>query len=179
MLIGITGFKQSGKSTAAKYMEEHHGFVRLNFKDALIEEIKQNFPDLLKEIHHNCYPLVTCTDDLFTIKPPLIRTLMQNYGTEVRRREDPKYWIRQWQLKNAELHRQGKNVVVDDVRFINEAEAIRFHGGVIVRVFRPDILTGGDHQSEAEQLQIIPDYAIRAKKGEQEKIYQAFNQLVT
>lgn len=50
MIIALKGFKQVGKSTAASYLEEKYGFFRVNFKDALVAEIKQNFPDLLREI---------------------------------------------------------------------------------------------------------------------------------
>ena len=83
-LIGLIGFKQSGKTTAAEYLESK-GFERVNFKDCLIDELKQNFPDLLNEIKANMElrGLPMSIDKLFLTKPPLVRTLMQNYGTEV------------------------------------------------------------------------------------------------
>jgi len=43
-LIAFVGFKQSGKTTASQYLQEKHGYIRHNFKDALVREIKQNFP---------------------------------------------------------------------------------------------------------------------------------------
>ena len=47
-IIALTGLKQSGKSTAANYLVEKYGFIKHNFKDALINEIKTYFPDFIK-----------------------------------------------------------------------------------------------------------------------------------
>ena len=102
MIIGFTGYKQSGKSTAAKYLEEKYNFTRINFKDALVQEIKDNFPDLLEEIcliyEEFSFPkegdgVDFGIENMFQTKPPLMRALLQNYGTEVRRKDDQHYWV--------------------------------------------------------------------------------------
>lgn len=175
-IIGLVGFKQSGKSTAAQYLQDKYGFVRHNMKDHLIAEIKQNFPDLLQEI--GCiywdvnrmelaeeYPM--WIDKLFQEKPSLMRALMVNYGTEVRRRQDKNYWVKAWLATPVFQN----NIVTDDVRFLNEAQAIKRNGGILVRIIRTDITTGGDHESETQQLQIEADYTIEVGPGEQEKLY--------
>jgi len=184
--IGLVGFKQVGKSTAAKYLEEKYGFVRLNFKDALVAELKQNFPDVLNKLLWNeyiideegydrqCYEI----EDLFKYKPPLMRALMQNYGTEVRRGDDVNYWTTQWRLKRAELYRQDKSVVVDDVRFRNEAEAVILTNGIIIRLTRPDLTTGGEHQSELEHLAIREDFTIDCKLGGTTKLYAELDKIM-
>lgn len=186
-LIGLVGFKQSGKSTAAKYLEEKYGFVRHNMKDALIAEIKQNFPDLLREIANETYKYhyiysavpVECIEQLFDEKPPLMRALMVNYGTEVRRREDPDYWVHHWKLGVPALLAEDEyNIVTDDIRFVNEAQAIKGWNGKLIRIVRTDITTGGDHSSETEQLQIEADYTIEVGPGEQEKLYAALDALM-
>ena len=46
MIIGFTGLMQSGKTTASDKLIEQ-GFTKINFKDALVEELKTKFPDLL------------------------------------------------------------------------------------------------------------------------------------
>ena len=56
IIIGLTGFKQVGKSTAASHLETKHGFSRHNMKDALVAELKQNFPDLLQKLVELEYP---------------------------------------------------------------------------------------------------------------------------
>jgi hypothetical protein len=187
-IIGLIGFKQSGKSTAAKHLEEKYGFVRHNFKDALVAEIKQNFPDLLREIafREGLYHwedsltetgiFIPYIDQLFDEKPPLVRALMQNYGTEVRRKENPNYWVNQW-LYWAEDN-YNKNIVTDDVRFLNEAKAIKDLDGITIRIIRTDITTGGDHPTETEQLEIEADYTIEVGPGEHEKLYEELDKIL-
>lgn len=187
-IIGLIGFKQVGKSTADKYLEEKYGFVRHNMKDALVAEIKQNFPDLLKEITVEYNDTATgpmrTVDDMFTIKPPLMRALLQNYGTEVRRGDDDNYWTNQW-FKTISLNcvtDDGKSfykkVVTDDVRFKNEAKAVKVVGGILIRLTRPDITTGGSHASETEQLEIEADYTIECQPGDHEHLYSELDRIL-
>jgi hypothetical protein len=65
------------------------------------------------------------------------RALLQRVGL-VRRHEDANYWI----ARAFEKMTDPKTLyVVDDVRFKNEAEAIRAHGGEVWRVERYDPVT--------------------------------------
>ena len=151
MIIGLIGFKQVGKSTAAKHLEGR-GFIRISMKDALVAELRKNFLNLLMDLA-DIYGL--SIDELFDQKPPAMRSLMQHYGTEVRRGDKDSYWTDQWE--DAVQKSGTQHVVVDDVRFFNEAEAVRRQGGILTRLVRPDITSGGTHASEAEQLQIVSD----------------------
>jgi adenylate kinase family enzyme len=169
MIIGFTGYKQSGKSTASAYIQEKTGAVRVNFKDALIAEVAQNFPTLLTEIAK-----VTDSKDLFTEKPPLMRALLQEYGTEVRRCDNPNYWVDKWLATAGEY----PNVVVDDVRFLNEAKAVKDMGGTIVRIVRNDIVSTDSHSSETEMEQILVDHTIVVNKGDFEGLYRALSVFV-
>jgi hypothetical protein len=184
IIIAFIGFKQVGKSTAAKYLKENYGYKSHNFKDSLVTEMKENFPDLLKEIQYDLwYTACTKTDDwdqaipsidyLFNLKPPLMRALMQNYGTDVRRKGNKNYWVKQWRDSLPD-----KKVVVDDVRFLNEAECVQANGGVLIRLVRPDIETGGEHKSETEQLHIKEDYTISAEKGDHEALYRELDKIM-
>lgn len=169
MIIGLTGKKQNGKSTAAQYIAEKYGFVRLNFKDALVAEIRERFPGLLQEIanimeqtnYDGMNPWTV--DRLFKDKPPLMRTLLQNYGTEVRRKDYDDYWVVQW-LKKATKH---QHVVVDDVRFLNEAQAVRDMGGVLIRIIRVDYDNTDSHSSEMEMDKIETNETISAVTGDE------------
>lgn len=183
-IIAFIGFQRVGKSTAAKYLEEKYGFVRHNMKDALVEEIKQNFPDLLIAIALQHYGYSSVEDllrfepnyinQLFETKPPLMRALLQNYGTEVRRGDDPDYWVKQW-AKNSYAH---EKLVVDDVRFINEGAKVKERGGTLIRLIREDITTGGTHASETEQLSIEADYTIECKEGDHEHLYAELDRIL-
>jgi len=183
MIISLTGYKQSGKSVVSKYLQEKYGYKPHNFKDALIKELKENFPDLLKEIQETAnenpssrYPFFETTDQLFEEKPPLIRKLMQNYATEVRRKEDSRYWAIEWDINKPDL--DIVDVVVDDVRFLNEAQTVKNYGGVIIRIIKTGQVKDDVHSSETEQLGIIPDYTIEAEAGDTQKIYDELDKII-
>lgn len=182
MIIGLVGYKQVGKSTAAEYLKEKYGFARHNFKDQLVAELKQNFPDVLQQLVELYYPERMLPDEtahedwieqLFIDKPAIMRALMQNYGTEVRRGDNQDYWTDQW-VKNL----PGGHVVTDDVRFLNEAFEVENQDGILVRLTRPDITTGGTHASEREQEDIICSHTIDCEPGDHEKLYAELDKLM-
>ena len=180
-IIAFTGLKQTGKTTAADYLVSKYGFVKHNFKDSLVEEIKERFPDLLEEMVKTYWPHIedeeNPIEDLFIHKPPLIRTLLQNYGTEVRRADKESYWTDQWEGKLVFALNED-SVVVDDCRFISESEVIRKHGGTIIRLTRPDLTTPDNHSSETEQSQIGVDYTIETEQGDFEGLYRELDRVV-
>ena len=114
-------------------------------------------------------------DDLFSIKPPVMRALMQEYGTEVRRGDDTNYWVEKWKIAIGD---GTKNIVTDDVRFYNELAALGDVGGVLVRVVRPDITTGGTHQSETEQEAFIEDFGIEGVPGMPDAIEKQIDSII-
>lgn len=170
MIIGLVGYKQVGKSTVAQHIADKYGYSRFNMKDALIAELKENFPDLLQML---CNVYLMDIDELFKEKPPLVRALMQNYGSDVRRKDNDRYWIDKWLEKTAGI----KNVVVDDIRFQNEADAITNQGGVLIRIERDDVATGGDHQSEQGASTIHCKLSIQSKKGELDILYNRVDEV--
>lgn len=178
MIYGLVGLAGSGKSTAAKYMQDKYGFKRLNFKDGLVRELRERFPTLLTELEKIYYYKdgVFTVDDLFDKKPPAMRALMQNYGTEVRRKDDPEYWVNQW--KAIAYSEPVQNIVTDDVRFLNEAQAVKDAGGKIIRIVRTDVTQALNHQSETEQFNIVHDYEIAVGPGEHEKLYTEIDKIL-
>lgn len=98
--------------------------------------------------------------------------LLQWWGTEYRRKQDSNYWVRKCMEKiGNDAHHIA---VITDVRFINEAEAVRQAGGYTVRVSRKN--TDGtpfvskdrpaNHPSEVELDNYNFDYEIIAKEGQ-------------
>lgn len=176
MIVAFTGKKQSGKSTACA----HIGGVRINFKDALVAEIKENFPKLLEAIaktmeQHYWEGKQWTVERLFTEKPPLMRALLQNYGTEVRRRDDKDYWVMKW--REAVQQCDSWDIICDDVRFQNEADAVRSLGGIVIRLIREDLEHTDTHASETEMDEIVADYTISVKTGEHKKIYDQIDRI--
>lgn len=174
MIIGFVGKQQHGKTTAANVLVSECGFRRHNFKDALIAEIKHKFPRVLEELvtlynKHGFDGMSPWTiDKLFKDKPGVMRALLQNYGTEVRRAEDPDHWVDAWGQMASVLSEH--DLVVDDVRFLNEAAALQGVGGKLIRIVRDDMANNDSHQSEVEQDAIIVDYEIHVNTGELDKL---------
>lgn len=168
-LIAFTGKKRSGKSTASTYVQSKHQCERVNFKDALVHELMHNFPELIEAIAE---AQEEATEELWTIKrlfdekPPLMRTLMQNYGTNVRRHDYGEYWVDRWKESVWPLKLTFKDIVVDDVRFLNEAQAVRELGGIVVRIVRRGQESLDTHVSEQEMDDIEPDYTIAVDSGD-------------
>ena len=62
-----------------------------------------------------------------------VRWILQHYGTEYRRAQDPDYWVNKVEETIWGFHGE-QIVVVTDVRFANEADLIRELGGLVVEV---------------------------------------------
>lgn len=181
MIISFCGYAGSGKSTAAKYLKDNYSFRTINMKDALVEEMKRNLRHTLLSIggldpeKHSDEEIIA---NLFITKPPIMRALMQEYGTEVRRGDDPNYWVNKWATEAQLMKASGFNIVVDDVRFQNEFDKVKGLGGVIVMIKRSDINNAGTHQSEKELEQFVPDFTIEVGKGEHTALYKALDNVI-
>lgn len=186
MIIGLSGKARSGKTTLADYLVKTHGFVKINFKDALIDEMVVRLPDVLEKLLWNefivddegidrqCYEI----KDLFRYKPPIMRALMQNYGTDVRRKDNDNYWVDKWHEKVTTALSLGRNIVVDDVRFLNEADAVKLQGGLVAQIRRSDVTNTGEHQSEREMDLIDFDHIIPCSKGDFDCLYNKAEEIL-
>lgn len=152
-LIGFTGLKGSGKDTAGQVFTDH-GWHKLSFAQPL----KLMLRDLMR--------LRGCTDperytdgDRKEFATPYLmgktaRHAMQTLGTEWGRNLiDDALWIDTFERVALRAIVEGHGVVVTDVRFPNEVEAIKRLGGRVFRVNRgkpaPDL-----HPSEAQVLSL-------------------------
>lgn len=124
-LIGLCGRAGSGKSYVADQIvaRTDYKYAPASFAAALrweIEEVlgsKGGLPALW---------------DKPTSEP--VRFILQKYGTDFRRAQDPDYWVK----KAFEIYEKNNmSLVFQDVRFPNEAQAIRDRGGLVVRVLAP------------------------------------------
>ena len=147
-IIGLVGPSGSGKSAAAKVLTNTYGFrlapMAGPLKRMLIAGGLQ-YDDVyggLKEV----------PNDILGGQTP--RHAMQTLGTEWGRDHiHPDIWVNMWTAsyrRDAVESGYGllQPVVVDDVRFDNEVQAIRDLGGVIVEVFRPGAVYSTTHRSE-------------------------------
>ncbi|HXJ56944.1 MAG TPA: hypothetical protein VNU68_09790 [Verrucomicrobiae bacterium] len=138
ILIGISGKKGSGKDTACQIIRRLIGednVLRLAFADALKEEVSAACCISVRQIEE---------------QKAVFRPILQWWGTEFRRGLfGDTYWIERLN-ERLEAARQCHQPVciVTDVRFQNEAEAIRAAGGCLLRIHRPTAPTNDAHPSE-------------------------------
>jgi energy-coupling factor transporter ATP-binding protein EcfA2 len=140
-LIALTGPAGSGKSTAAEALVEH-GWARVKFAATLKNMIRcMGLTDEHIEGHLKEQPV-----EWLGGRTP--RYVMQSLGTEWgRRMVHPQVWVWLTQREIMGHLAAGRNVVVDDCRFDNEAHMIRQLGGKIVRLTGRGGIAGG-HESE-------------------------------
>lgn len=94
------------------------------------------------------------TDDPFS---PLgkQRALLQWWGTEYRRSQDPDYWVKKLMKRIAE---ENPDVaLIRDLRFPNEFEAIRGSAGYCVKVVRVGFQSDVPEHSSEQALDFLPD----------------------
>lgn len=166
-LIGLAGAPGSGKDTVADYLVEQYGFVKFSFSDALYEEVAAGFDVLkitlhdraLKDQPHPDLCACRCNDRAFfelmvsaaadlgaeypaeyAFSP---RWVLQHWGTEYRRAQDPDYWTKKTALYiQAFLEVMSEDgvdhpgLVNTSVRFPNEQKLIHDLGGSVWHVHR-------------------------------------------
>lgn len=131
-LIGLTGLARSGKDTFARFLVEKHGFKQMAFADP----VKLTAAPLFGF----SYEYVFSDQFKFEVQRPWVltgREILQKLGTEaIRGTFGDDFWIRRLIDAYLVTYAGVESVVVTDVRFENEAEAIREQGGVIVHIKR-------------------------------------------
>lgn len=168
-LIALTGYAGSGKSTVAEHLARAHGYRRIRFADPLKDMLKVGFG--LTDEHVNGGLKETPLDVLGGRSP---RQAMQTLGTEWGRETmHPELWVRAWR---ARVDASTAGVVVEDLRFLNEARMVRARGGEIWRIHRPGCSAGG-HISEQELDRITPR-AVITNDGEIEELYPLIDYLL-
>lgn len=128
-LIGLSGKLGTGKSTVALYLRQQHGFV------------EKSFAAPLKEAAAVCFgltPAQMLNDDLKEVEVPYWgltpRDIFQRFGTESMRNVfGHDFWVR----RMFSDFDGNSRVVISDVRFENEAKAIRDRGGIVIHIKGP------------------------------------------
>ena len=142
-IIGFAGMKGSGKSQAAKFLQDK-GYRIYNFADPL-KEVTACLLGTTPEFIHNL-----SSEEKEKHIPGLwitYRELLQRLGTEfVREKVSHTFWIDR--MRANLIPENGDKFVIGDVRFDNEVEFIHEVGGKVVQVEREG-LEYDSHQSES------------------------------
>ena len=144
-VIGIySPAPQSGKTFTATVLT-HQGFQPVSFAEPLkrmavtfLHDFGYREDEALRLAwvdKHRFIPEIGCTS----------RELLQRLGTEFGRQciaDD--IWIRCWESRV----KRYDTVVTDDVRFLNEAQAVKAIGGQMWKIVRSSAVRNTDHPSE-------------------------------
>ncbi len=148
MIIGLTGYAQSGKDTVAKILVENYGYTRIAFADKIRDFLYETNPMFDAIAGEPMFVKNKVDRDGWeeAKKSPHIRRLLQNSGVAARKLFGEDFWVKQ-ALKDIKF---GENYVLADVRFENEADEIKFTGGQIWRIKRLGIEPVNSHLSETQ-----------------------------
>lgn len=145
MIIGLTGYAQSGKDSVAKTLVEHYGFTRLAFADK-IRDMLYDLNPMVKDGFRLQGVVDAYGWDQAKVLFPEVRKDLQALGVSARTHLDPDIWV------TAVLRQMTDevNYVITDVRFKNEAIIIKQAQGELWRVKRPGVGAVNSHVSESD-----------------------------
>lgn len=141
MIIGLAGYAQVGKDTAAKVLIEQ-GFSRFAFADILKREVN----DMLSA--------VGIADNVHNEeRKKFWRDMLVFWGAK-RRAISRDYWVTQLEESIRNWNLVGHDIVITDVRYLNEVKWIQEQGGKVIWIHRPEYPPANDEES-------LSFYAIR------------------
>ena len=151
-IIGITGRKQNGKDTIADNLLQY-GFIKRSFADSLKEGSMKIFGFTKEQGYGDLKEVI---DEEWGVTP---RQVLQFVGTDLFRGHmgelieglGPGFWVKVIVTFYKRMLKDDPNakLVVPDLRFPDEVDAIHDLGGIVIKVKRPGYDTSDDcHESE-------------------------------
>ena len=157
-VIGLLGYTKSGKTTLAKQLEEHLGFVRINSADPLKAMLAAGFGLTEKELDGDlrdkpCEELMGATP----------RYALQTLGKDWLRLINPELLAFTCKNKIIDLYEDEgySRFVVENCRFQKDVEAVHsFPNGKVIRLIgkTPELIS--EYEDEISQIKDL-DYAIQ------------------
>ena len=149
MIIGLSGYARSGKDTAADRLVDKYNFARYSFA-APMKEAMYILNPIVGSDSISVFRYKNLVDayglDKAKESYPEIRRLLQVFGTEVGRSMfGENFWV-DLALNKIDV----EHAVISDVRFKNEADAIKKAGGQVWRINRFGIGPVTYHSSEID-----------------------------
>lgn len=160
MIVGLSGYARAGKDTVASILVQEHGFRRVAFADALKAVLADLNPIVGWKLDERggAHGSLERVAGLGRPSPdghgidweqakqrPEVRELLQRLGCAVRDHVGQNAWV-EAALRDVD---REERVVVSDVRFPNEAEAIKRRLGQVWRVVREGCGPVNGHVSES------------------------------
>jgi hypothetical protein len=175
MLIGLLGEKESGKDTAADYIAITYNFRKERHARPVKDTAKAIFGFTDEQVDGS---LKETIDPRWNITP---RTAMQFVGTVFRDHINQilpginnDIWIKSLHLRNQGT---SDNIIIADVRYQNEVDAIKQLGGTVIRLIR-NTNNMDMHPSEAGVAQVTGfDYVIY-NTGSKLELYRQLDDII-
>lgn len=169
-IIGFAGRKRSGKSCLAKMLQQEENAIIITIADYLkylcCDLLNITYEDLnYKKDNGYTFDIVpderwfkiidnrtkigveNIRKELKDVHITSIRQLLQVVGTDVIRKYNEN-WHVQKMIEEIESYSEDKLIVIDDVRFPNEREAILERSGEVFFIIRTNISQVSNHASE-------------------------------
>ena len=162
VIVGICGYAESGKDTAAEVLTGMLGYTRIAFGDKLREVLYEINPVIMIPIvvqakDEEGRPLIGKSTKAITPgqlqdlvdkvgwdkakEVPDVRRLLQSTGTAVRN-VDPDFW------ETVAMKGLTERTVFTDVRFHNQFAIVRAYDGLLIRIMRAGVEPKNGHISD-------------------------------
>lgn len=140
MIIGICGFKSSGKDTISQYLIDNYGFNKLSFAGVLKDIVsiifgwsRDKLEGLTKEDREWREEIDTWWAKSLDMPNLTPRYVLQYFGTDLFRNHWHKdIWVKVLEKKLSDY----ENIVVTDCRFENEINILKKNNGKILHIHR-------------------------------------------
>lgn len=177
MIIGLSGYAQTGKDTVSEHLVSNYGYERVAFADPIRKALYTLNP-LVEVSEFNSVHLANAVDGMGWEETKRLsmetRRLLQVLGTEVGRELfGPDFWV------NQGMHGVGKfdKKVFTDVRYPNEYKAIKARSGILIRIVKPGVEAVNAHSSETALDNHLFDATI-VNDGSKEELYSKIDELI-
>jgi len=180
-LLGLSGAAGAGKDTFGYLLRDEYGFHKAAYADRLRVALYTLNPLVVANYdHHGMFPVSGYEGPVYRSLQSVIdeygwegykaspfsldvRRLIQLMGTEVGRGiAGENVWV-DATFRDLPV---DKNIVITDVRFPNEAQAIKDRGGYIVHIVRPGVDNrAGMHASETSMHDWKFDFTVQNNSG--------------
>lgn len=171
--IGLVGHAGSGKDTVAAHLA-HRGFERVAFADPVRSVLLSVNPLITREGLRLRDVVEAQGWDTAKRQLPEVRELLQGLGAGVRDSLGESVWL---DHALRRLDTLSGPVVVTDVRYHNEALALRSRGFFLVWVQRPGVGPANTHPSETAIPAELAD-AVLSNSGGIPELYEAVDALL-
>lgn len=155
ILYAMSGKMGAGKDTIGDKIGETKEFDKYEvIKTSYASPVRKEISDIANRYSFG-YPIETMAEDYKVEKEQILdliemlngdsiftrtdnaRKAIQYWGTDVRRKQNPNYWVNKTVDLVLDMIVDGKSVYVSDARFPNEVNAIYDLGGKVIRLDVP------------------------------------------